>query len=158
MSRGNTVIINGPEAKGKFEEIILNDTSKPGTIMQIDTSVTKLKSGHWTWKAANTGTDGKAAQIAVLLEDKLQGFTFGQAGVAGTLRRIYYPLPGEDINCLLGEVAGTGNTYAVGDRLILDAEDGILVPESGSPQATIAVCCEILTQVAGSALAWVKFF
>src|SRR5207248_4401613 len=114
-------------------------------------------SGHFTWKAAATGTDGKAAQIAVLEEDMLQGFTIGVAGVAGTLRKLYFPRRGEDINCLVGEVAGTGNTYAIGDRLILDAEDGLLVPESGSPQATIAVCCEVVTQVAGSNLTWVKF-
>jgi hypothetical protein len=68
---------------------------------------------------------------------------------------LYFMLPGDEVNLLWGEVAGTGNTCAIGDRFIIDAENGIIVPEAGSPQETLCVAMEALTQQAGSTLLWV---
>jgi hypothetical protein len=89
-----------------------------------------------------------------LLPDQLQGKGATDAYVLGTRCFLYCPISGEEMNLVLGEIAGTGNTFAIGDRFIIDAENGILVPESGSPQETLAVCLETVTQVAGSHLTW----
>lgn len=150
----NTILLSS-DAMGRREWGIINDTSKPGTFMQIDSSVTPVN-GRFGWKAAAVGTDGKAILKAILLEDYLQGFTPTTAYVAGTQGQIYFPQEGDEVNARCSEVAGTGNTYAVGDRLMIDAEDGILVPESGSPVETLAVVLEVITQQTGSGLVAVK--
>lgn len=156
MAKGNTIVLSVPP-KGVMEGGIINDTSKPGTLMQIDTSVQVDKHGRKTWIAAAPGADGllKGA-YPVLMEDKKQGKAVTDAYVAGTECQLYFPLPGEDFNALCGEVAGTGNTYAIGDALELDAETGILVPYSATPQNVFAQCMEVVTQVTGSHLTWVK--
>lgn len=154
MARGASIIVSSPP-RGVFIEGIIGDTSKPGTIMQIQGG-TACAVGGFTYIAANVGTDGKCVCHQVLLADSLQGKLATDAYVSGTKCFLYIPSPGEDVNVLLGEVAGTGNTYAIGDRLIIDAEDGVLVPESGSPQETSWICLETLTQVAGSHLTWCR--
>jgi hypothetical protein len=155
MARGNEIVITA-NPKGNFIEGVINDTSKPGTIMQVQ-AATEMVSGEHTWVAAAPGTDGKKVLVAVLLSDDLQGFGPSQAYVAGTRGRMYCPVPGDDINVRVGEVAGTGNTFAIGDRFIIDAESGLLVPESGSPQDTIFVCMETITQAAGGTLVWCRY-
>lgn len=154
MARGNQIVVTA-DPQGKFDEGTIDDTSKPGTIMQTVAGSARL-GGRFHFVAAAVGTDGKQAQQMVLLEDNLQGKTVTDAYVAGTRCRVYTPIPGEECNVLVGEAAGTGNTVAVGDRLILDAEDGILVPEAGTPQETPWVALEAETQQAGSQLLWCR--
>lgn len=155
--RGNKIIVTA-DPKGRFVEGTIQDTSKPGTIMQLKTSPaqTSDKVGRFDYIAAAPGTDGKDIECLVLLEDSTQGKTNDDAYVAGTRCRMYVPAPGEEMNVRVGEVAGTGNSYNIGDRLIVDAEDGLLVPDSGSPQECMAVSMEKLTQVVGSSLLWVE--
>lgn len=155
MARGNSIVVTA-EPKGQFLEGTIADTSKPGTIMQVK-AATAFKGGRPSYVAGAPGTDGKQVLPAVLLEDNLQGKTSSDAYVSGTRCRLYCPVAGEELNILVGEVAGTGNSYAIGDRLIIDAEDGILVPETGSPQATQFVALEAVTQVAGSYLLHVLY-
>jgi hypothetical protein len=153
MSKGNKIIVNA-SPRGVFEWGVMNDTSKPGTLMQLDSSVT-VQGGRFGIKASNLGTDGKTVLGGVLLEDSLQGFDVTTAYVSATLASMYYPLRGEDMNILAGEVAGTGNSYTIGDSLIADAENGILVPFSGSPEQTFAMSRETVSQQAGNYLLWV---
>ena len=150
--RGNKIVATS-EPRGHQEEGQLTEANRfPGTILQIDASITPLN-GQFGWKASNPGTDGLAVLKAVLQEDFEQGVaSTGTAYPQNAWVPIYMIQHGEYINLLLGEVAGTGNTYAVGDKLIVDAEDGILVPFTGSPAATFGQCCEVVTQVAGSHL------
>ncbi len=155
MSRGNRIVIEGGNGHGKYEEGVILDTSKPGTLMEIDPTVA-LSSGRFSWIAAASGTDGLNKASAVLREDILQGLPMTTAYASGTRCFLYHPLAGEEINALLGEVAGTGNTYAIGDPLMQDAETGILVPSGTTPGQPWAICLEVLTQVAGSTLAWIK--
>lgn len=153
MARGSKIIISS-NPKGQFLSGIAGDTSKPGTIMQVK-AATALIGSQFTWIAAASGTDGKRVLFAVMLEDNKNGFGTGQSAVVGQQIELYCPISGEDINVLVGEVAGTANTYAIGDRLEVDAEDGILVPEAVGTQCP-AIMMEVLTQVAGSTLAWVQ--
>lgn len=154
MARGNQIIVTA-DPKGVFDEGTIDDTSKPGTIMEVVPG-SGLLGGRFHFRAAAVGTDGKCAQNMVLLEDNLQGKTITDAYVAGTRCRVYTPVSGEECNCLCGEVAGTGNTYTVGQRLIIDAEDGILVPETGTPQTTEWQVMEAVTQVTAPQLLWCR--
>lgn len=154
MARGNQIIVTS-DPQGHFDEGVLDDTSKPGTIVEVVPG-SALVGGRFHLRAAAVGTDGKAAQQMVLLEDNLQGKTITDAYVAGTRVRTYTPIKGEECNILCGEVAGTGNTYTVGGRLILDAEDGVLVPEAGTPEETPWQSLEAVTQVTAPQLLWCR--
>lgn len=154
MARGNQIIVTA-DPKGVFDEGTIDDTSKPGTIVEVVPG-TAFVGGRPHWRAAAVGTDGKATQNSVLLEDNLQGKTITDAYVAGTRCRVYTPIPGEECNVLCGEVAGTGNTYTLGARLIIDAEDGLLVPEAGTPQQTGWQTMEAVTQVTAPQLLWCR--
>lgn len=150
MAKGNTIILSS-NPKGQFIEGTIGDTSKPGTIMQIEAATTD-KNGRPTLIAAAPGADGKKVMCAVLLEDNLQGKLISDAYVSGTRCRAYVPAPGEEINVRYGETAGTGNSVTIGDRLIVNATGGYLIPESGSPEDTPFVARETLTQQAADAL------
>ena len=156
--RGNAIIVSS-NPKGQYDEGTIGEANRsPGTIMQLK-AATPFQGGRPVWVAAASGTDGKDVLYAVLLEDDQQGVTATGAGAVYAINthcRLYFPIKGEEMNILAGEVAGTGNSFAIGDRLIVDAEDGILIPETGTPQATFAVSMQALPQVAGSTLLWVK--
>ncbi len=154
MSRGSGIILSS-NPKGVFLSGIAGDTSKPGTIMQVALATERI-GNNFTYIASAPGTDGYKVLCAVMIESSKFGLSVGTAAVSGQLIEMYVPASGEDINVLVGEVAGTGNSYAIGDKLIIDAEDGLLVPFTGSPQDTPFIMMETLTQVSGSYLAWVR--
>jgi hypothetical protein len=154
MSKGNLIVVSS-NPKGVFLEGTIDDTSKPGTLMQIEAKA--FLNGEPFWQAASIGTDGFPALIAVLREDILQGFLPTQAYVSGTRCFLYCPAMGEDVNVLVGEGAGTANTFAIGDYFMLDSDAGVLIPASGSPASRPFQCMETVTQVAGSNLTWCKY-
>jgi hypothetical protein len=155
MARSSLIIISG-NPKGVFTTGILNDTSVPGTLCKV-TAATAMVGGLFTY-AAYTGTDGMKAVIYILLNNNKYGQSSTAAGVAGEIREFYTPAPGEDVNILVGETAGTGNTYAIGDRLILEGTSpaGTVFLETGSPQDTPFICMEAFTQQASSRLTWCR--
>lgn len=155
MAKGQDVVVSS-NPKGQFLEGIIGDTSKPGTVMQIKAATVPVGGRH-TWIAAAVGTDGLPGIIAVLRPDHLQGKTITDAYVSGTRCFLYCPIAGEEVNVLLDEGAGTSNTIAIGDRFMLDAEDGICVPASGTPSSVPFIAMEAYTNVAGSQLTWCTF-
>jgi hypothetical protein len=155
MAKGNEIIVSS-DPRGVFMEGIIGDTSKPGTLMQIQAG-TAPKAGRFTWIAASIGTDGKASLIAVLLPDSLQGKLATDAYVSGTRCFLYCPEGGEDLNVLVGEGAGTSNTFAIGDRFTLDSDVGILIPAAGTEASQPFICLETFTQVTSPQLVWCKY-
>lgn len=155
MAKGNEIVLSG-NPKGVFLEGTIDDTSKPGTIMQIKAGVAPVGGRH-TWIAAAPGTDGEPAIIAILCADNFQGKLITDAYVAGTRCFMYCPIAGEEVNVLLGEVAGTGNTFTVGDGFILNATGGWLVPNTGTPGSVPFICLEPAVQVVASTLTWCMF-
>lgn len=137
MAKGNCIIVSA-DPKGVFDEGIIDDTSLPGTIMEIVPGSAIAGTGRFHVRAAATGTQGKSAQQMVLLEDRGQGKGITDAYVAGTNCRLYTPLQGEECNVLVGTGPGTGTfaTVTVGERLMLYSSAGILVSESGTPEST----------------------
>lgn len=152
MSQGNRIVMTD-HPRGVELEGIIGDTSSPGTIMQVK-AATALSAFEPTWIAAAVGADGDQVLGAVLTEDRLQGKLITDAYVNGTKCFLYCPIAGEYMNLLCGEIGGTANYFTIGDRLFIDAESGLLVPESGTGTsfALFAIVLETTVGLAGSSL------
>jgi len=116
------------------------------------TAATEMVNGKFTWEVADYDADGDQRLIAVLLEDDLQGKVSTDAYVTGTLCRLYCPLPGDELNMLLADVAGTGDDHAIGDLLMVDDGTGLLIATTGSPESECFICCETVTNPTADAL------
>ncbi len=154
MARGNQIIVTS-DPRGQFDEGIIDDTSMPGTIMEIVPATAMAGRGRFHLRAAATGTDGKAAQQMVLLEDNLQGKTINDAYVAGTGCRVYTPEFGEECNVLVAQGSGTSDTVAIGDKLMLAAAAGTLKASSFA-SATPWQALEAYTQQTNPQLTWCR--
>lgn len=155
MSKGNGIVVSS-NPKGVFLEGTIQDTSKPGTVMQME-AATAFISGRPNWIHANLGADGDPALIALLVEDSLQGQLMTTAYTSGTRCFLYCPVAGEEVNVLLDEGAGTSNTITQGDRFMMDSDTGIPIPESGSPRSVPFIAMETLTQQAAPVLTWCTY-
>lgn len=129
-ARGRSILITA-HPQGRFLEGIVNGTPKPGVVMSIKTP---FYEGGWHEWEPFAPTSGHRRLIAVLLEDKLQGKTVDDAYVTGTRCTLYCPIPGEELNMLIADVAGTGDTHAVLEQLMVQTATGKLIAES-SPEA-----------------------
>ncbi len=155
MAKGNTILLTA-NPKGNFLEGVISGTPKPGTIVGIK-AATALQGGDPTWVEANPGSIGLKVMYAVLLEDIWTGRLQTDAYVDGARCRVYCPLPGDDLNLLVGEAAGTSNTFAIGDEFLIGAGVGKLVPNTGSPQDALAICMEVITQSAKETLVFCRW-
>jgi hypothetical protein len=168
MARGNNIIVSG-EPKGRFEEIIVAGTPKPGTIMA--TKTVALSGTVFTMEPAGTtaasGSRGMAADgdnipIAVLLGSADHaagppGKTSTDAYVDGERGAVYYPVNGETLNVLKLDVSGTADDLAIGDKLIVDDGTGKVLLSAGSPESEPFECLETVTDPTADVLIWVKF-
>jgi len=152
--RGSKILLT-PYPAGRFSEATIQDTSLPGTIMQIQGSSVDTN-GRPNVIAAAPGTDGLDVTPYLLLEDKMQGKGYSDNYVSGSRCFLYSLQPGDEFNARCGEVSGTGNSYNIGDNLEIDADSGLLVPYSATPEAIFAVCREKVTQAAGGSLVFVE--
>src|SRR4051812_27733305 len=107
VAKGNEIIVTS-NPKGMFLEGIVSGTPKPGTMMEIKPSA-GYAANRFTWQVFQPGTDGKKRLCVVLLPDQLQGKLATDAYVDGTRCFLYCPIPGEEMNILLADVAGTGD-------------------------------------------------
>ena len=130
-ARGNKVVI-GDECGVRVAGIVAG-TPYPGTVLEIQTPF--YRGGQHLFRVYQPGTDGERRTIFVLLEDDLQGFKLGDAAVDGKLRQIYIPAPGEMLNMLLADVAGTGDDHTALEMLIVDTGTGKLIATTGSPES-----------------------
>lgn len=169
-ARGNVILITA-DPKGYAEEVIVNDTSKPGTVMELKGTVAEA-GGRRTFEAAGTtaanstfsgmAADGNRLPIAVLLcsadpwgaacppyKGPTDAYAAGERGV------VYYPAPGEELNMLIKDETGTGadQDFLVGDKLIVDDGTGKLLRSSGSPESEPFIILQALTDLAADVLA-----
>lgn len=155
MAKGNEIIVSA-DPKGTFLEGVISGTPKPGTIMEI-VPATATVGGEFTWRAYQPGTDGQQRLIAVLLPDTLQGQLATTAYVSGARCFLYCPIPGEDLNVLKGDVAGTADDFAIGDLLMVDSGTGKVIATTGTPESNPFICLETVTDPTADQLVWVKF-
>lgn len=128
-----TKVIASADPKGKFDEGIITDTSKPGTCMELVPGTAK-NGGRGSFRARSV-TAGAKGPICVLLEDDLQGKLITDAYVANTRGRLYWPLPGEELNMLVKDVAGTGDVITTGTTLFGVNNTGTLTRDSSYASA-----------------------
>lgn len=145
MALGNKILVN-TDAKGRRQSCIISGTPKPGTHMEIVPATGPNGSGLFTFRAQSRA-DGTAGQIVVLIEDDEQGKGANDAYVSGTVGKLYWPLPGDEMNVRMRDQPGTGTAGIdnVGDLLAVDGATG-MVQAAGSATQKPWVLLEDLTQ------------
>ena len=158
MARGTEIIVSS-NPRGVFMEGPINGALKPGTIVQIDVSAGLDSNGNFTWEAFNQSADGvrPAGPLAVLLPDRLSGQLHTAAYADGAHCFVYVPHAGEELNCLIGDVAGTGDDHAFGEVLIVDDGTGELIATTGTPEAEPFMLLEAITDPTADTLAHVIY-
>lgn len=156
VDKSHKIVTRCPRGQAKWEGIIATgETPKPGQIVQIDPTVA-LANGMHTWKIYDRGADGDrpAGPHIVLTEDSLQGKTVEDAYAAGEVACGYVPLPGDYLNLLFKNVAGTADDVLAGDLLIVDDETGKVIVTTGSPEVEVAMALEAITDPTADTLLW----
>ena len=154
--KGNSIIVTATP-RGVQHEGYIEGTPKPGTLMQIKAGVAMDGTGRFTWEPYNQAADGDRLLVAVLLEDSFQGKLATEAYATGDRARFYCPLPGEELNVLKGDVGGTTDDFAVGDKLMIDDGTGKVVLTTGTPESEPFVCLEAVVDPTADVLVWVMF-
>ena len=155
--KGNEIVV-ASNPRGMFVEGYVDGTPKPGTCMQIKAGVEPV-GGRYTYEVYNKTADGARGQILVLCADQLQGKTADDAYATGERCFLYSPVAGEELNCLIGDAAGTGATsdFAIGDKLMVDDGTGKLVDVGGSEESAPFELLETITDLAADYLAHVVY-
>lgn len=122
-----SVIVAQANPQGRFGEGIISGTPKPGVVMEMTTAA--MNNGRDTYQVWSKA-DGALGPICVLREDDLQGFDYDTAYVSGRRGFLYWPLPGDELNMRVLDVAGTGDDITRGQRFGIDQNTGKLVAGS----------------------------
>lgn len=156
MSRRNKIVIN-PDPKGNKIEgfVAAGQTFYPGMAVVIDPTVA-LKNGRHTWKYFAPGSDGAlpGGPICIVQENYLLGKQLSDSYAAGERFFGYCPLPGDELNLLLADVAGTADDHAAGEVLIIKNASGKFIATTGSPAQKPATLLETITDPVADTLAW----
>jgi hypothetical protein len=151
----NTIVAqNNP--KGKFEDIIVSGTPKPGVVMQVK-SATEPVGDMFTWEVFSASDGVRKGPIAVLCEDRVQGKGITDAYVSGNRGILYFPVQGEFLLMQLQDVSGTGDTHAIGEQLIVDSGTGQLLATTGSPEIEPFIVMETIAAPTADYWALVMF-
>lgn len=116
------------DPRGQFKEGIIYGTPLPGVVVETKAAATLV--GNRPTFQLFSGSSGARQNMQVLLEDDLQGKTYADAYVSGTRCRTYNPVPGEEFNMLVADVAGTGDDHAIGDTMMVQTATGRLIVDS----------------------------
>lgn len=157
MARGNDIIVNA-DPRGFIEEGYVTDTSLPGTHLEIVPATNPI-GGRFSYRARSLA-NGSPGPVIVLLNDWEQG-QIAAPTVTPTANtgghKFYYPLPGDDLNCLMAESAGTGTSgeNLIGDTLSIN-DSGFLMAGTGTSKPYRLLDRSVLNTKA-TRLTWVKF-
>ena len=156
--RNSTIILN-PEPKGVFKEGQLAVAAYPGTFVTLKRSVTTLVGGRHTWEPFQTtqGADGDLNLTCVLYEDWGQGAMYNTQYAANSRFRGYCPLPGEELNCLLKDIAGTGDVHNFGEILEIDAVSGKLIVSTNAATLAKFQLLEQVGAISTDTWVWVQY-
>lgn len=133
MSTHAPIVVTAAPA-GRFLEGTIVGTAKPGQVMEpVPGSVMDARGRH-SWRVYQPGTDGEKALVAVLREAQLLGKTKNDAYADGDAIWLYCPIPGDDVQILMKNEAGTStvDTARVGGYITLDSGTGKGVPAAGT--------------------------
>lgn len=161
MSRGNSIIVTA-NPRGVMEEgyVKTGVTLYPGMVVQADFSIALIGGKH-SYGVYAPGTDGEHPKDAFWIVTEqllaLRGGTQTDSYAAGEKFSMYAPLPGEEINLLLLDVAGTGDDHTAGEMLIPDTGTGKFIATTGTPECEPAVLLETVTDPTADTLAWCRW-
>lgn len=161
MSRRNRILIS-TEPKGRFCEGVgtTGETYYPGMVVQRDPTAS-MQNGRPVFKLYNRDADGNRPAGAhwIVLEDYLQGKTVSDSlsGINGDRLFLYAPLPGDELNLLYENVAGTADDVAAGDLLIVNDGTGKFIVTTGSPECEPAMALEAVTDPTADTLVYCEW-
>ncbi len=152
MAKGNKIVV-AAEPQGRMKDGIVSGTLYPGMAVEIYPAVEPIN-GLLTYRVCTPGTNGYPSEVAVLVEDELQGVADTVAFTTGRNCRVYYPLFGEEINCLVKNLSGTADTHAIGDLFEIENASGLLIASTAAAVGTKAPykCIETSTALTADAL------
>lgn len=163
--KGTRILVTS-KPRGVFEDVYINGTPKPGTVMEIDASVEPV-GGLFKYQAAGVtaadggqymAADGDKKAIAVLVEKDHEGKIYSDAYVSGDLGRIYWPAMGEQMNMILEDVAGTSDTFVIGEELMVDNGTGKLLTADSDAEAHPFTLLEtVATAQTADHVRWCRF-
>lgn len=163
--KGTRILVSSP-LRGVFEDVIVSGTPKPGTCMEI-VPATEPVGGCFTYapygtQAASGGkfvsNDGDRKAICVLLENDAEGKTYNDAYASGQRGRVYYPAPGEQLNMLVANIPGTGDSFAIGDEMMVDDGTGKLIAcDSDAEAHPFTILETVSTPLTADTWLWVRF-
>jgi hypothetical protein len=163
--KGSRIIVTS-RPRGVFEEVVITGTPKPGTVMEIKPATEPVGNVFnyqaYGTQAASGGkfvtNDGDRKAIAILLENDQEGKTYDDAYAANDRGKVYYPAPGETFNMIFQVQSGTGDTFAIGDEMMVDDGTGKLIAADSDAEAHPFTCLETEdTALAADELKWVRF-
>lgn len=161
MARGSLIVVTAG-ADGQYQEgkVAAGQTFYPGMVVQRDPSAA-LTMGKHTYKLYDRAADGDrpAGAFWVVTGNLERGRSLPvtTAIVAGSWTEFYCPEAGDELNLLLGDVAGTGDSHTAGEILMVDDGTGCLVATTGSPQTEVAQLLENIAAPVANTLAWVQW-
>ena len=150
-------IVLSDAPKGRFIEGIVSGTPKPGTIMEVTN--TAIVNGKATWQIYTPGADGDRpiGPMAILREDELQGRDKDTAYVTGTKCFLYCPIPGDELLLLVKNIAGTSDSFAIADKLIIDNGTGKGIATTGTPETEPFIVMETVSAITVDTLVHVMY-
>ncbi len=174
MARGTSIVVSA-DPKGHFDEGIIQDTSVPGTLMEM-VPTTAPAGGRFNYRARSQAA-GAVGPICVLREDVFQGKlgvgaitpsvtsggvtkvggygAVGDAYVSGTRCFLYWPIAGEELNLVLGDVAGTGDKVTQGDLFAVN-NNGKLIADSSNNDAPFQAL-ETINPITADTVVWMRY-
>ncbi len=149
MASGNKILVN-PDPAGVRLEGTISGTPKPGTCMEI--KATALINGRPVYQVYQPGTDGDQRPVIVALEQPYDGTLATTAYADGDHGFFYAPIAGEEMNCLVADISGTGDDHAIGDVMMIDSGTGLIIVTTGSPEMESFILLEAATDPTAAAL------
>jgi hypothetical protein len=153
MSKGNRIVVSA-NPRGVFLEGVLTAVAvSPGTMMEF-TSTAPIGGRH-TWQCFQRGSDGQKALVSIAQDDALQGQPMTSAYATSARVFMYCPESGEEMNILLKDIVGTGDTHTQGEYEICNSGTGKFIVTTGSPGSEPFRLLEAITPApTADTLAW----
>lgn len=142
--KGNSIVLSVPEKGHRKEGIASEAGIKPGHLLEIVPGTSLDDSGRYSvrlWDGSATGVRGTICVADI----GFSGGTYDTAYTNGDRVRLYFPLPGEELNVRVK----SGVTTTVGMKLILEKNTGFILETTGTPESEPFVALEGVASTGG---------
>ena len=138
--KGKSIVLSAYPRGVHMEAIAGEAGIKPGHLLRIKPATALDGSGRYTvelWEGNATGE----RSIVVVADIGFEGQTYDDAYTNGDRVRVYFPLPGEELNVRVK----ASESIAVGDALIMETTSGLLIETTGTVESEPFRALEALT-------------